>query len=81
MKVLRLMGREYCSLCEEMRKSLSILTEQKGFILQWVDIDDDDALEEKYHTLVPALVGEKEELICFYHLDMAALDAYLGKIR
>lgn len=79
--ILRLMGREYCSLCKEMHQVLTPLANQKGFSLQWVDIDDDDVLEEKYHTLVPALVGEKDELICFYHVDVAALDAYLHKMR
>lgn len=79
--ILRLMGREYCSLCEEMHRLLIPLAVQKGFSLQWVDIDDDDVLEEKYHTLVPALVGEKDELICFYHLNLSALDAYLCKMR
>lgn len=78
---LRLMGREYCTLCRDMREALQPLAAEKAFLVHWVDIDDDDALEDKYGALVPALVGEGEELICFYHLNMPALDAYLAKMR
>lgn len=75
------MGRTYCSLCEHMQQVLMPLSHQYGFIVQVIDIEDDDALEMQYGTLIPALVGEKDELICFYHLNIAALDAYLRKIR
>ena len=75
------MGREYCSLCHTMREALLPLSTRYNFIVKWVDIDDDDALEEKYKMLIPALIGEADELICFYHLNLAALDAYLQKIR
>jgi hypothetical protein len=64
-----------------MREALAPLSARYGFIVEWVDIDDDDALEAKYGDLVPALVGKADELICFYHLNLAALDAYLQKIR
>lgn len=76
---LTLYGREYCDLCLQMRKALSAL--DRALSITWVDIDDDDGVEAKYDTLVPVLVGADEEIICFYHLDMRALDAYLGKIR
>lgn len=78
---LTLYGREYCSLCQQMRAELNSLAPERGLAVMWVDIDDDDALESRYNTLVPVLVGEAEEMICFYHLNRAALDAYLGKIR
>ncbi len=78
---LRLMGREYCTLCQTMREALLPLAHQYGFTVKWVDIDDDALLEEQYGQLVPALIGERDELICFYHLNTAALDAYLHKIR
>lgn len=78
---LTLYGREYCSLCQDMLAQLRTLTDSLQFELNWVDIDDEDALEDKYGQLVPALVGEREEIICFYHLNRRQLDAYLGKIR
>lgn len=77
---LSLYGREYCSLCQQMRDELLALVQELDFTLDWIDIDDDDALEEQYGQLVPALVGEAGELICFYHLSRSKLGAYLSKI-
>ena len=79
--LLRLYGREYCDLCQQMRQQLLALAPQKGFALAWFDIDDDDDLEARYTTLVPVLAGQDEEIICFYHLDARKLDAYLSRIR
>jgi thioredoxin reductase (NADPH) len=64
-----------------MQEALVPLSVQYGLRVKWVDIDDDELLEEKYGALIPALIGEAGELICFYHLNLAALDAYLQKIR
>lgn len=79
--LLTLYGREYCSLCQQMRDALAMLAPQYGFVVTWMDIDDDDELEHKYTTMVPVLVGEADEVICFYHLNQRALDAYLSRIR
>ncbi|MFC4159195.1 glutaredoxin family protein [Chitinimonas lacunae] len=79
--LLTLYGREYCSLCQQMLAELRLLAAELDFRLDWFDIDDDDAIEARYDTMVPVLVGADEEVICFYHLDRRALDAYLGKIR
>lgn len=81
MITIRLMGREYCHLCQKMKEIVEPLAQQRGFYLQWIDIDDDDQLEETYGTLVPVLVGEQDELICFYHFNAKAVDDYLGKMR
>lgn len=78
---LRLYGREYCSLCTEMRAQLAALEAGLGFSVQWVDIDDEDELEDQYSTMVPVLVGDKDEVICFYHLSEFKLNAYLAKKR
>ena len=78
---LTLYGREYCSLCQEMRQALAALAPDLGLRITWFDIDDDDEMEIKYNEMVPVLVGEAEEVICFYHLNRRALDAYLGRIR
>lgn len=78
---LRLFGREYCSLCTEMRTQLASLEADLGVSVEWVDIDDDDELEDRYSTMVPVLVGEGDEVICFYHLSLLKLNAYLDKKR
>jgi len=78
---LTLFGREYCGLCQEMRQALNTLAPELGLQIAWFDIDDDDEIEAKYNDMVPVLVGEADEVICFYHLNRRALDAYLGRIR
>lgn len=74
---LMLYGREYCSLCRVMRDELSVL----DVAAIWVDVDDYPDLELKYGEWVPALVTESGEMLCHYHLDRMALDAYLADFR
>jgi hypothetical protein len=78
---LTLFGREYCDLCQAMRKELQSLADELQLAVSWVDIDDDDEIEARYNEMVPVLTGIGEEIICFYHLDRRKLDAYLGRIR
>ncbi|QNM95580.1 glutaredoxin family protein [Chitinimonas koreensis] len=79
--LVTLYGREYCGLCQQMREELRLLAPELGLDVAWFDIDDDDAVEEKYTAMVPVLAGQDDEVICFYHLDRRKLDAYLGRIR
>ena len=75
---LTLMFREYCSLCHHMQAALQPYQAQYGFALDVVDVDADAALEAKYNELVPVLLhGEVE--ICHWHLDEAALQAFLAQ--
>lgn len=74
--MLKLYGREYCSLCTTMRDQLVAL----GVSAIWVDIDDDPGLEERFGDLVPVLVTPTGAEICHYHLDRSALDAYLADL-
>ncbi|WP_390901553.1 glutaredoxin family protein [Silvimonas soli] len=78
---LRLYGREYCSLCLHMREQLDELSRQRGFHVNWIDIDDNDDLEERYGELVPVLTDSGDQEICHYHLDIEALDAWLAKCQ
>ena len=78
---LTLYGREYCSLCQDMRAALDALAPRLNLAVDWFDIDDDDALESRYNEMVPVLTGEHSEVICFYHLNTRALDAYLARFR
>lgn len=73
---LKLYGREYCSLCRVMREALV----GQGLPAEWIDIDDHPDLEARYGELVPVLTGGKGEMICHYHLDQRALDAYLADL-
>ena len=75
---LTLMFREYCSLCHHMEAALQPYQAQYGFTLDVVDVDADAVLEAKYNELVPVLLhGEVE--ICHWHLDEAALQAFLAQ--
>lgn len=75
---LTLMFREYCSLCHHMQAALQPYQAQYGFTLDVVDVDADAVLEAKYNELVPVLLhGEVE--ICHWHLDEAALQAFLAQ--
>ncbi|AOY02137.1 hypothetical protein BJP62_00605 [Jeongeupia sp. USM3] len=64
-----------------MRDQLQPLAARHGFAVEWVDIDDNDALEALYGELVPVLADADGGEICHYHLDLQALDDWLAKIR
>lgn len=70
---LRLYGRTYCHLCEDMAASLAGLQRELAFCLEIVDVDTDAALEERFGELVPVLTDAGGEEICHYFLDEAAL--------
>lgn len=77
---LRLYGRSYCHLCDEMTAALTPLRVEFGFTLEVVDVDSDADLEQRFGLLVPVLMHADTEL-CHYHLDVAKVRAYLKKIR
>lgn len=66
-----LYGRVDCHLCEQMQGELVALQQAHAFTLDWVDIDGDPALVEKYGFFVPVLT-QKDRKICHYHLDKGA---------
>lgn len=78
-RLITLYVREYCDLCQKMLAQLQDLQDDYGFIVQQVDIDDDDALEEKYALLIPVAEYQGRELF-HYHVDRCALDAAFGAI-
>jgi len=77
---LTLYYREGCHLCEAMLQALRGLQSCADFDLQQVDIDRDPELARRYDEWVPVLACGEEE-ICHYHLDPAALEAFLDKLR
>ena len=80
MLALTLYGREHCHLCDEMKDALAFFGRDSGFLLNVIDVDSDVDLQQRYGHLVPVLVDGMQE-ICHFHLDRAALDAHLRKIR
>lgn len=79
-RVLTVYGRSYCSLCKDMLTALETLRPRYGFRLDWVDIEDQEALEACYGDKVPVLMAGEVEL-CHYHLDRAKLDALFPQMR
>ncbi|BAN23724.1 glutaredoxin family protein [Caballeronia insecticola] len=71
-----LYGRAWCHLCEDMRAELAPLAARHGLAIDWVDIDEDPALEARYNELVPVLALDGVEL-CRYRLDARAVQAAL----
>jgi glutaredoxin len=67
--VLRLYGRGYCHLCEEMARELRA----RGVAFEEIDVDADPALEERYGERVPVLTDAQGDELCHYRLDPAAL--------
>lgn len=74
---LTMMSRHYCSLCQKMIDALAPWQAQHGFELEVLDVDSDPALEARYNELVPVLMHGEQE-ICHWHLDEAALQAFLA---
>lgn len=65
---------------ETLRQAQGSLGAATPFAFCVVDVDSDPVLENKYGELVPVLLaGERE--ICHYHLDHAALNAYLAELQ
>lgn len=60
-----------------MYEDLLPLQQEFSFEIEIVDIDDFPALVGKYDELVPVLLHGQTE-ICHWHLDAAAVRAYLA---
>jgi hypothetical protein len=76
-----LFSRSYCHLCEDMAAALRAHMARAGigYTLDIVDVDADPALAACYDELVPVLAaGPERTELCHYHLDEAALAAWLA---
>ena len=77
---LTVLSRGYCHLCHQMIAELEKLRARFDFEIDVVDVDRHPALEEKWGEKVPVLLdGELE--ICHYHLDLAATEARLARMK
>ena len=77
---LTVLSREYCHLCEDLITALRQFQGRYDFEIEVVDVDRHSGLEEKWGDKVPVLLdGDRE--ICHYHLDAAAVDARLSRMK
>jgi len=51
------------------------------FEVKVIDVDTDQALEEKYGELVPVLLDAEGRELCHYFLDTAKVREYLSAFR
>lgn len=77
---LQVYSRAWCHLCEELLAALEPLRREFGVEVEVIDVDADPLLDERYGELVPVLMAGDTEL-CHYHLDPAAVRAYLLNLR
>jgi thiol-disulfide isomerase/thioredoxin len=75
-----LYGRAWCHLCEDMRAELEPIAQRFGVGIEWIDIDEDPALEARYNEWVPVLMLDGREL-CHYRLDAGAVETALKAHR
>lgn len=59
---------------------LRALQNDIAFEFEVIDVDSDRTLEARFGAYVPVLAAAGVEL-CHYHLDVAKVNEYLGKIR
>jgi len=70
---LRVYGRSYCHLCDDMIAALRARQDALGFQFEVLDVDAEPALEARFGERVPVLVDAQGEEICHYWLDEDAL--------
>ncbi len=69
---LVLYSRFACHLCEDMQRLLQEFSEEMGYSIKVVDIDDNPNLRLSLNDAVPVLAGPRGE-ICRHYLDKVAL--------
>ena len=66
MRTVTLYGRPGCHLCDDARDIVRRVARQHAFLLQDVDIEQDDALHKAYLERIPVLALDGEELYDFF---------------
>lgn len=61
-----------CHLCEEARLMLKLVQEDVAFEIKEVNIEEDEALHEKYMLMIPVVEFE-DEIIQYGQVDYATL--------
>ena len=76
---LTLLGRRNCHLCEDMRRELSELPVRASLVIQYIDIDEDPELADKFNEIVPVLLHGQNEL-GRVRLDVELVLAYIEQL-
>ena len=67
-----------------MEAALVTLLQETGkgreFVIEFIDVDKEEALEERFGERIPVLMADGAEL-CHHFLDHAAVRAYLAGFR
>lgn len=71
-------SRPGCSLCEEGFLTLTLVQEDIPFKIEILNIEDDDALHEKYMFMIP-VVEKDGQVVQYGQLDYVTLFEALGK--
>ena len=75
-----LYSRPGCCLCEELLEELSRLTEARGYPVDVLDVDGDDAVRIRYGHKIPVLLFAGE-LLCHGRLDVDEVHKALAHAR
>lgn len=67
--------REGCHLCEEMEDALQDMRKTFNFSLDWVDIDQNEALKKKYNADVPVAMYQNKLLFRHFFDEQLFRDA------
>ena len=70
--IVKFYSRPNCELCIEGLHSLKIVQEELGFEIEQYNIEDDDALHEKYMFMIP-VVEVNNKVIQYGQLDYVTL--------
>jgi hypothetical protein len=70
---LRVYGRSYCHLCDDMVAALRRMQSELDFKFEVLDVDAHPDLERRFGERVPVLVDPRDEEICHYWLDEDAV--------
>ena len=74
------LSREYCHLCDVLLEGLRKLQARFDFDIEVVDVDSDPALEERWGDKVPVVLDGPIE-VCHYHLDAAAVETRVNRLK
>lgn len=80
-QVLRLVGRRYCHLCDDMLIALQRLPEIARWEIEVIDVDEQPELLARFDEWVPVLLSVSGEPLCHYHLDVTKVRQYLGRFE
>lgn len=76
---LTVLSRTYCHLCHDLEDALAPIAAEFGVAVDVLDVDADQALEDRWGELVPVLLHGETEL-CHYFLDAPKVRDYLSKM-